>query len=339
MLKNFFKFSFFLSLALIIVAAGITYQLTVWLNYESPHQISIKLERGESLKRITQVLAEHQVVPDPFFFEVYIRLNQADKKIKAGDYIFPDKIQPADVLQILVKGQVQYFSVTIPEGYNFYQIGKIFSEKKITGFEDWDQLIDDEELIQSLNIPSSILEGYLYPDTYYYTQDDDVRDLIKMMNKNFWKNISPEGLKQAQEKGFNLNQWVTLASIIEKETGAWFERPLIASVFLNRMKIGMKLQTDPTVIYGIVNFDGNLTRRHLTTDHSYNTYTRTGLPPTPICSPGNDSLQSVLFPAQKDYLYFVSKGDGTHYFSKTLKQHNHAVRYYQLKRGSPPPAM
>lgn len=209
----------------------------------------------------------------------------------------------------------------------------------------------DIPILANQSTPS--LEGYLFPATYSYSSYAQaaggrslavsllinmrekfelvVRDQLEVSDSEIVINVVRDNLeREAHSQGWTTHQWVTLASIIEKETGKAHERPLIASVFLNRLKANMPLQTDPTVIYGIPNFNGNLTRKDLQTDHPYNTYTRMGLPPGPICSPGKDSLIAVLRPAKTDYYYFVGKGDGSHYFSRTLDEHNQAVRKYQL---------
>ncbi|EKD41569.1 MAG: hypothetical protein ACD_73C00653G0002, partial [uncultured bacterium] len=227
--------------------------------------------------------------------------------------------------------------LTIPEGYRLSQIEGILKNQ---GFDlkrdDWQRLVSNPQLIKEYQIPNVNLEGYLFPNTYFYSKATTPEDLVKEMVKTFRQKITPEMTEKARVAGFTLHQWVTLASIIEKETGVASERPLIARVFLNRLSQQMLLQTDPTVIYGIPDYKGNITRADLERDSPYNTYTRAGLPPGPICSPGLASLIAVLEPASGPYLYFVAKGDGTHHFSKNLEEHNQAVNFYQRHIGNPP---
>ena len=193
-------------------------------------------------------------------------------------------------------------------------------------------MANDPEFIKSLKLDVPNLEGYLYPETYLFTPGIDEAQLLRMLVEQFHNQLDPALLKKAKQLNLNRHQLVTLASIIEKETGLVKEMPLISSVFHNRLRRGIPLQTDPTVIYGIKNFDGNLTRNHLKTPTPYNTYMIKGLPPGPIANPGKAALNAAAEPAKSEYLYFVARGDGSHYFSKTLKEHNGAVRKYQLKR-------
>ncbi len=314
--------NFFLFLLLVLLVGG-SLKIYSFLQYHSPEGIYLYFERGSSLRSISKILADHQLIPDPLLFEILARLQRKGNRLKAGEYEFSAGLTPLQIMDKMVKGEVKLYSLTIPEGWNLKEIEKLFVEKGLLSSEDQTPF-------------TSNLEGYLFPDTYLYERRHTAKDLVAMMKDLFQKKITDALMEQAKIKGFSLHEWVTLASIIEKETAIADERGLIASVFINRLNRGMPLQTDPSVIYGIVNFDGNLTRRHLETDTPYNTYTRTGLPPGPICSPGLESLMAVLNPVQNDFLYFVAKGDGTHYFSRTLEEHNRAVNYYQLHRGPPP---
>ena len=190
----------------------------------------------------------------------------------------------------------------------------------------------DADLVHTHGINAETFEGYLFPDTYYFPRDATPEKIISTMVKRFWSVFRPEWKNQAKSLEFSIHQLVTLASMIEKETGEAFERPIISSVFHNRLKRGMRLESDPTVIYGIQDFDGNLTRKHLAEPTPYNTYTIKGLPPGPIASTGIKSLEAALYPADTQFLYFVSKKDNTHQFSANFKDHNRAVRKYQLSR-------
>ncbi|MBI2340418.1 MAG: endolytic transglycosylase MltG [Deltaproteobacteria bacterium] len=305
-------------------------------SYRSPGAATIYFEKGSSLRKISLTLEENKMVPSAVGFELMARLKGKGGKLKAGEYEFPAGSRPGDILRTMVEGKVKLYSVTIPEGFSLREIGAVLHRNGLTTVSEWEQLVRDPRLIAETGTNSATLEGYLFPDTYLYEKRATAKDLIRQMTDLFKKKAMPDLIAEAKQKGMTLNQWVTLASIVEKETGVPSERPLIASVFQNRLQKGMLLQSDPTVIYGIPNFNGNLTRADLERDSPYNTYMRPGLPPGPICSPGLDSLMAALRPAQTGYLYFVAKGDGSHYFSTNLEEHNRAVTYYQLKRGTRP---
>jgi len=306
-----------------------------FIRYQNHSTISVNFESGTSFRKISHILADHGIVPNPYFFEVIARALKKSSKIKAGEYEFAAGMHPLDVLEKMVRGEVKLYSFTIPEGWNLKEIGSFFVQKQfVASLEEWNQITQEPSLLKKYQ--ASSLEGYLFPDTYFYPKNAKAKELVQKMLAEFDDGATPALVENAQRQGLTRHQWVTLASIIEKETGKAEERPLIASVFLNRLKINMPLQTDPTVIYGIPNFNGNLTRKDLETDHPYNTYMHVGLPPGPICSPGKDALMAVLNPANAEYLYFVAKGDGSHYFSKTLEEHNEAVRKYQLHKSPLP---
>jgi UPF0755 protein len=231
---------------------------------------------------------------------------------------------------MLIDGRVMSPRLTIPEGYNITGVAMALTE---AGFiSDPDEFIKrahDRTLAAELGFKSGSLEGLLFPDTYAFTKDMPVDEMISMMTARFRAVYYKDFDKMARARGMSLNKVITLASIIEKETGAGEERPLISAVFHNRLRTGVRLQSDPTVIYGIKDFDGNLTKKHLQTRTPYNTYRFHGLPPGPIANPGAASIEAAINPASEGYLYFVSRGDGTHYFSKSLREHNNAVNRFQ----------
>jgi UPF0755 protein len=193
-------------------------------------------------------------------------------------------------------------------------------------------LASDSKFLRSLNIHSSFIEGYLYPDTYLFDRSMGTREIIQIMVDRFWKAMTPEMQKRADELGMSLHKVVTLASIIGKESGYKDEKALISAVFHNRLKKGMKLQSDPTAVYDLGTFNGSITRTHLRRETPYNTYHINGLPPSPIGNPAVDSMQAALYPAPVNYLYFVSNNNGSHNFSSNLKDHNKAVLRYQIER-------
>ena len=211
----------------------------------------------------------------------------------------------------------------------------VLIEYKLIDKEDFFELARDEEFLESLNIKAESIEGYLFPDTYYFNRSMSTRQIMKIMVDQFWKKVTPEMIKRAEELGFNTHQFVTFASIIGKESGNDAEKPMISAVFHNRIKKKMRLQSDPTAVYDLENFEGKVLRSHLRRNSPYNTYIIKGLPPGPIANPGLASLKAALYPAPVNYLYFVSKKDGSHYFSTSLAEHNQAInRYRYIKNES-----
>ncbi|MFO7713419.1 endolytic transglycosylase MltG [Desulfosarcina sp.] len=290
---------------------------------------------GQGLKRTANALQEEGLVSDALRFTVLAKLEKKEKLLKAGEYFLATTMTPREILKQMVEGRVHLYRLTIPEGYNLAQIAAAVSA---AGLESEKAFLDsarNTETAKGLGIEADSLEGYLFPDTYYFPRGLDSPTIIATMVKQFKAAFKPAWEQRAKSLGMTVHDIVTLASIIEKETGAPEERPLIASVFHNRLKKGMRLETDPTVIYGIPVFDGNIKRQHLEAYTPYNTYKIKGLPPGPIASPGALALEAALFPAQTDFLYFVSKKDGTHQFSTTIKEHNAAVRKYQLRKKKP----
>jgi UPF0755 protein len=315
----------------------------IWLAtnlYRYAHQPSgtagepvvVSLSSGESFDRITQRLHVAGIIQDPIRFKWIARIRGNDKHLKAGEYRLSAGMTPLQTLDALVSGDVFLHIVTIPEGYTFKQIAAELEHLELADAQAFIDLAGDPQTAQSFGLEGSTMEGYLFPDTYYFPKGLTARAIMAKMVERFREQIPETWRERAQALGFSMHQVVTLASIIEKETGAPAERPIISSVFHNRLKKKMRLESDPTVIYGIKDFDGNITRKHLGTRTPYNTYMMRGLPKGPIANPGHESIQAALYPAQTDFLFFVSKKDSTHYFSKTIKEHNKAVRKYQLRR-------
>jgi UPF0755 protein len=292
----------------------------------------VTITQGEGFRAATQKLQTLGLIQSPLKFRLFARLNGAHRRIKAGEYQLFGTMTPRQILVTLVEGKVLHYRVTIPEGYTLRQIAQAVAQAGFGDAPTFYRLAMDPALVRAENLTGQTLEGYLFPDTYYFPRGFAQVKIIGAMVQRFRDAISDEWRARADELGLTLHQVVTLASIIEKETGDPAERPLIASVFHNRLKKGMRLETDPTVIYGIEDFDGNLTRKHLRTPTPYNTYLIKGLPPGPIASPGQAALEAALYPADTDFLFFVSRKDRTHQFSKNLPDHQKAVRKYQLRR-------
>jgi UPF0755 protein len=262
-----------------------------------------------------------------FIFASY--LKGAHKKIKAGEYELSPAMAPAEILDILVEGRIKYYTVRVPEGSNLREIAAAVEKAGLAAEKDFLNKVENRAFIASLGFPDETLEGYLFPDTYYFRKNAAVEEIIIKMADRFKKIYEEQFAETARSRRMTMKAVVTLASIIEKESSNPLEMPLVSAVFHNRLRIGMPLQSDPTVIYGLGDFKGALTRAHLKKFSLYNTYLRHGLPPSPIASPGKTALRAALNPVDVDYLYFVSRNDGTHEFSRTLEEHNRAVWIYQ----------
>jgi UPF0755 protein len=285
---------------------------------------------GEGFSATSRRLAEAGIIEKPRHFTIFARINGYDKQIKAGEYELSAGLSPARILERLISGKVVLHRLTIPEGYTYRQIAGLVASAGFASEAAFIGAAEDVALTGELGVAGATFEGYLFPDTYSFPRGTTAREMIIAMANRFKSVFTPEWQGRAAELKMSLHEVTTLASIIEKETGAFAERPLISSVLHNRLKKGMRLETDPTVIYGIPDFNGNLTREHLHAETPYNTYRINGLPPGPIANPGKEALHAALYPAETDYLFFVSKNDGTHQFSTHMAAHNEAVRKYQL---------
>lgn len=315
----------------LIVTAGIGYNLLL-LTKAPTETVTMIVSPGRSLSGVAQELERTGVIRSSLALRIIARWNDQGGQIQAGSYRFSQAATPGEILNRLTQGDVEKVTLTIPEGFTLQQIIERIDQQGYGSKAKLMELAYDSAFITSLNISADSLEGYLYPETYLFAPGNDERALLKMMVNQFQMKVTSELKKSAQQVGLSLHQLVTLASIIEKETGVVDEMPLISSVFHNRLKRRIPLQTDPTVIYGIKDFDGNITRKHLKTATPYNTYMIRGLPPGPIASPGLAALKAATSPAKTKLLYFVARGDGSHKFSKSLKEHNAAVLKYQLRR-------
>ena len=332
------KLVFIISISLFVLFCAISCLLLDLLQYAEIPANSNKTDRivvikpGQGFTATLNGLKNAGVIKNPIKFEMVARIKRYDKKIKAGEYLLSSSMSPIKILETLASGKVRLYKMTVPEGYNMRQIASIIVRAKLgteTGFLN---AATDSSFVHELGIDAETLEGYLFPDTYYFPKDITSKKIITTMVKRFRSIFTPEFNNQAKKLNLSIHQVVTLASIIEKETGAPFERPIISSVFHNRLRKRMRLESDPTVIYGIKNFDGNITRKHLSEQTPYNTYQIRGLPPGPIANPGLKAIEAALFPEDTNFLYFVSKRDRTHKFSTNIADHNRAVRKYQLRR-------
>jgi len=295
-------------------------------------EMIVLIKRGMALRSVAETLEQVGVITDKDLFMILARYYRDGKSIKAGEYQFTTSMLPIDVLEMLQDGKIFFRTATIPEGYTSFQIAELLDELGYALKEEFLALAFNQELAAELDIDADNLEGYLFPNTYYIHRGMSTEEIVRKMVHEFWQVMTPDLQNEIKQKGFTIHEVATLASIIEKEARVGEERELISAVYNNRLRIKMKLDSDPTVIYGLQDFDGNLTKADLQQDTPYNTYTRRGLPPGPIANPGEASILAAIRPAEVKYLYFVSRNDGTHEFSTNYNDHLRAVRKYQRNR-------
>jgi UPF0755 protein len=330
--------SFFLSLIFILFSALLLLGFTLAALYVTPlnkaEKIEIKVERGEAFSSVVNKLKEKGALPNDKLFSLWARLWKLDTKIHWGFYRFDLPLAPAAILDQMVLGKGLFYRVTVPEGLTLREVADLLWA---SGIGDRDRLLAEAtnpELLSQLGFEETGIEGYLFPNTYYFPPSVTEREVLTAMVEQFRAVFNPMMRQKAPDLA--PHEVVILASIIEKETGDETERPLVSAVFHNRLKMKMPLQSDPTVIYGVNPPFNNITRKDLKSRSPYNTYRIKGLPPGPICNPGFSSLRAALFPANVPYLYFVSKNDGSHLFSVDLADHNRAVKAYQARPSRAP---
>lgn len=323
---------------LLLVCAALAFGWFAYYAYsdlkpaQAPQQFSLKA--GSSLKSAAQQMADAGMLGEPALFVILARLLGKATSIKAGNYEVDRPVTPLELLRKITEGDYTQDVITFVEGWTFRQILKALDEYPAVRHDT--QGLSDAEILRRLELGEPSPEGWFFPDTYHFSRGSSDLALLRRAHRLMRANLTRQWERRAADLPLATPyEALILASIIEKETGQAAERPLIAAVFVNRLRNGMKLQSDPTVIYGVGKaFDGNLRKRDLLTDNVYNTYTREGLPPTPIAMPGLRSLSAALNPAPSDALYFVARGDGTSHFSRTLGEHDRAVTKYQ-KSGRP----
>ncbi|MCL4558705.1 MAG: endolytic transglycosylase MltG [Deltaproteobacteria bacterium] len=293
---------------------------------------TIEIPAGDSFRKVSGILADRHIVKDEWDLKLLAYLMGATHSVKYGEYLLSGSMRPTTIIEKLLNGEVELHKVTLPEGYTDEQIAQVLEEKgllkDVHGFM---HLTRDRAFMAGEGITAETLEGFLYPETYELSRGLAPKEIIKKMINQFRLVYTPKLQERAEEMGMTMLQVVTLASIIEKETSVPSEKFLVSAVFHNRLKLGMRLQSDPTVIYAMHITNDVITKKELRARNPYNTYRIKGLPPGPICNPGMESIVAALYPANVPYLYFVANNDGSHEFSRTLKEHNHYVKLYRRK--------
>ncbi len=309
------------------MAAVRVYYVIYYSSYSGP-ETSFSVRSGEGFSSVNGRLGRKEIISNTRIFHRYAQVKGYMTKLKKGDYTIPSGSTMEEVVTILIEGKGKTILVTIPEGKNLYEIAAILESKNILKSKsEFIKIAKDSSTAGRYNLKGTRLEGYLYPDTYRFTRHSKPNDIIATFVNEFIRKTKNLDFTHPE---LSKHQLITLASIVEKETGRAIERPRIAGVFFNRLRTRMRIQSDPTTIYGIwESFNGNLRRKHLLEKTPYNTYKINGLPIGPISNPGIKAIEAVLKPETHKFLYFVSKNDGTHVFSKNLKDHNDAVNYWQ----------
>ena len=294
----------------------------------------VEIPQGSGSAGIAKRLTDAGVVRDVNSFRLALWVSGSARRLQAGEYRFDRPMSARQVADKIARGEVYIRPITFPEGLTIKQMAALYESKGFGEASAFIEAAKNAALVHSIDPAAKDLEGYLFPDTYSLARRATAEQLVARMVASFLKALTPDTVAAAGGRGLNVRELVTLASIVEKETGHKSERPLVAAVYSNRLKIGMGLQCDPTVIYALGRagkYDGNLTREDLQFDSPYNTYKYAGLPPGPIASPGRASLDAAANPPDTPYLYFVSKNDGSHAFATTLDEHNRNVHEYQVK--------
>jgi UPF0755 protein len=328
---------FLIVVALIAGAGGVWLYRQVVEPYRGYDEIEVFVDipSGAGPARIGDRLVEAGVVKDAMTFRSALLLSGRARALKAGEYRFTEPMHALDVIDTIARGDVYKRLLTFREGLTILEMAEVFEEKGFGKAAEFRKAAENATLIADLDPAARDLEGYLFPETYSLPRDTPATVVVEQMVAGFKNALTPEARTAAKVDSLSIRELVTVASLVEKETGAGDERPLVAAVYRNRLKIRMPMQADPTVIYALQKagkYDGNLTREHLRElDSPYNTYKYAGLPPGPIAAPGRASLEAAAKPADVDYLYFVSKNDGTHVFASTLSEHNRNVFTWQVE--------
>jgi len=330
--------AFPLLLAAAAIGAGVFAARSLAPVAGSEQSTDFRVERGSSLGEVARDLEREHLVRHAWAFETLARWRKLEGELRAGEYDLSPHLGTAEILERIAEGRVRTYRMVIPEGLTAVEIARRLGEEGLADPGEFLSAVRSQKLVEELDVEGESLEGYLFPETYQLARGLPAAEVARAMVAQFhaiWPEIAP----QSEALGLSMLETVTLASIVEKETGVPEERPLIAAVFHNRLRRGMRLETDPAVIYGIPGFDGNLRRADLEDQgNPYNTYQIPGLPPGPIANPGADALRAAVAPASSSYLYFVSRNDGTHQFSSSYAEHAAAVdRYQKRRRGSPRP--
>ena len=332
-IKRIFLAGFWGFLALVWIVIGLFYYQASRPASEKNQTMIFEIQPGMTLKKVALELSRQGLIRSPSAFQAIAYIQAKQKQVMVGEFSLSPSMPPSKILLQITSGKTILHPVTIPEGYRITEIATLLHSEGLADKEFFIRQTRDKSLIRPLGIPADSLEGYLFPETYHFSKFTPEKKIVQKMVDTFREQVLiPQLLMSAKKSSLSWHEIITLASLIEKETGLDSERKIISSVFHNRLRKNMRLQTDPTVIYAMEKFDGNIRKRDLKIDSLYNTYRYKGLPPGPIANPGLKSIVAAISPIKSDHLYFVSRQDGSHHFSSTLIEHNLAVQKYQLRK-------
>ncbi len=323
----------FIIFSLVLISALLAYvSLMMPLSAENKWR-EIRIPEGSTYSQSISILKDEGLIKNKLVFLILGKITVTERKLRAGYYNLNTSMSALKMFNKLRKGMIVEYFITIPEGSTLDDIKLKLKDKDLINDTTW-EIVEDKQFLDSLGIDAPSLEGFLYPDTYNFAKGADQKDIFRIMVQRLREAFHHTLRKRADELGMNEKQILTLASIIEREAIFNRERPIISAVYHNRLKKNMRLQADPTVVYGIKRMQDGITRADLKRKTPYNTYVINGLPPGPIASPGINSIKAALYPSNVDFLYFVSRNNGTHYFSVSGEEHMKAVRLYQRKKRS-----
>ncbi len=329
LIKKIMKWFLIITLIIIVfagIASAVVYKMFLLPTGNMSEPVVVRIKKGDTLMMTAVNLRELGAINDERVFIAAAKIVGVERTIRTGEYEITPDMSPKDVLFLILRGRVVEYPVTIPEGYNVYQISELLGGLGFVDEATFLSLIEDRDFMAKFGIDATMMEGYLFPDTYNLNRGMDEKEIITLMVRRHFAVLEEEKEKSETSSGLSDYEILILASIVEKEARIDDERPLISAVFVNRLNKRMKFDSCATVIYGMWDkFDGNLTRAHLEKMTPYNTYLFAGFPPGPICNPGRAAIRAALNPTDCNYLYFVSKNDGTHYFSESLSEHKRAV--------------
>ncbi len=321
-----------LVLTAVLVSTVLYVSLSLLIRPSRADTVDVIVPRGASFSRAVTLFREARAFPSEFPFRLLGRISGVDLALKPGAYRILPGARPLEVFRMIQRGEILTTTLTVPEGYSLAEIAGVMEKAGLGTAAEFLALARDPELLESAGIDAPSLEGFLFPDTYIFPTIYTARDAIRAMTARFREVMSGVLDERFQASGLTLVEVVTLASIVEKEAREEFERPLIASVYLNRLRKKMRLEADPTILYGVRPLGEPIRRSEIRNQTPYNTYVIRGLPPGPIANPGRASIEAVLNPAETGFLYFVANDNGTHRFSETLEEHNRAVKQARRNR-------
>ena len=320
-------------LGVILFSALAFYQLIINWPQANPYaMVKVNIPKGANVTDVSRILKEMNIIANKQMFRIAVWALGHEKKLPAGSYTLNGARSNYQIIDQLVNGVPNLKRVTVQEGWTIKIIAAELEKVLGTDADEFIKLSENKSLLRKWNIKHDSFEGFLFPDTYYFLEDQNPKEIMDIMVKEYHNCVTDSLHARAQELGFNIKEMITLASIIEGEALYNSERPVISGVYHNRLKKGMKLQADPTIQYIINDGPRRLLNKDLKIESPYNTYLKKGLPPGPINNPGKESILAALYPMKNDYLFFVARGDGYHEFSKTEQEHNKAKRKFKANR-------